>query len=155
MEHFNVESLTKPLSMKPNLDKIRKLAAHIRTVLPENFNFGFVRCGSVGCAMGHAPDVFPKEVKLGEPYMCDGQPRQDLEGVTEEWCDYEECAEGIFEIDWDTSSGLFNPNSQQDVHPSLPNLGREASAVQVADMLELFCLLVEQGKLPQFENPRP
>jgi len=136
------------MKLKPRLDKLRKLAAHLRTVPPENFDFGTVWCGTVGCAMGHAVSVFPEELKL---YQIGSSSSFEVEMRDESACGYEDAAEVLFNLEWQDANDLFTPGKANHIHPNLPELPNYASATQVADLLEQFCQLVESGKLEQYE----
>lgn len=137
------------MKLNPRLDKLRKLAAHLRTVPPENFDFGTVWCGTVGCAMGHAVSVFPEELALGEADPYDGF--RDTEWMNGSAEGYIHCAKRVFNIEWNDASDLFTPRFAQRIHEDLPRLDRYSHPTEVADMLEQFCQLVESGKLEQYE----
>lgn len=136
------------MKLNPRLDKLRKLAAHLRTVPPENFDFGTVWCGTVGCAMGHAVSVFPEEVEFSDPDTCN---YQDLRAIDRSSFGYAACAAALFNLDMEDAAYLFTPRNADCVHPDLPYLSPLASNGLVADMLEQFCQLVESGKLEQYE----
>lgn len=126
-------------------ERLRKLIAHLRTVPEKQFFFGTVyeerSCGTIACAMGHAPAVFPD---LVEAYVWNERGDWDVRVKGhEELEDYGDSAHFLFEVPAYVCEDLFTPMQQSAVHSSLPNLHNDATPNEVCDMLERFIELTE------------
>lgn len=138
---------------KVHADRLLKLADFLHALPPEKFDFGVVvngpdmprkelDCGSVGCAVGWCPVVFPKLVKyrkikqrglfIRNTYVV---VAKDLRGHTPT---YHLAAVGklLFGLSHDQSHGLFNPGDQDKI--GYAYLGRNASNKQVAAIIRRF-----------------
>jgi len=131
--------------------RLRKLAKHLRGkhLFHKEFDFGeFTEgkmdkegnyCGSVGCAMGEIPAVWPNEWRW-EPYL-DGtdivdivhKSQQDIDADT----DYDVIAE-FFSITYEQVYHLFEPNEQDTDNFGGEDLNRSATAEQVAANIDAF-----------------
>lgn len=126
--------------MNIRFDKLQKLADFLRTLEDEQFYFGSVvadadedGCGTVCCAMGWAPAVFPKETHwhCGELYwnkssnimMC-----------------YDDIAAGLFNAPLCEMNALFSPNQQRDIDGwgQYPVCDDDAAPHEMADAIEYY-----------------
>lgn len=120
-----------------NTQRLLQLAAFLRKLPPERFDFGKVvehatPCGTIGCAMGWTPAVFPELVEWTKEeetwpltLVETGQPT-----------DYDALASVIFEIDEDDAFSLFTPLNQ--LHLGLKRIESDATPSQVADLIEQY-----------------
>lgn len=140
--------------------RMRKLIAFLRGDLkPKQFKFNRVVseieanghvCGTVCCAMGWTPKVFPRLVGWAEDYLREWRTSQStglrMRGE-EDVMEYSDVAEIIFGIPSEMAGSLFAPDSQRYVSAKLPNCSDYATPKQVAAMLEKFLALVESGEV--------
>lgn len=133
--------------------RLLRLARHLRKParerLHKHFHFelvnskslmerkGIANCGTVGCAMGEAPLLWPRLVWFDEPRPCDlGTDVCDAEGA-----DYIHVASRLFNISIQDALCLFaafEPRWWADGS----ELGSEATAKQVAESIEMYVAAV-------------
>jgi len=130
--------------MTVRFDKLEKLAAFLDTLPPEKFDFSVVRdnnghsgCGSVGCAIGWTPEVFPDEVTAGECCVV----RNSKLGRAHLHDHYVDVAVSLFGMPQNEAALLFTAlDESDDLPPWLPEkLGEEATAREVAESIRLYC----------------
>lgn len=136
--------------MKPiHIKRLRKLIAFLQKLPPKHFDFWEVRrdreCGTVGCAIGWAPNVFPRKIcaiRRGNEFTI------ALKGTQiNSWdVSFQEVAQWLTGLSGGFSQNLFMPGSQNLVHRKLPVLGGSATPKQVARMLEKFIKLQTESK---------
>jgi hypothetical protein len=128
-------------------ERLRELIAGLRELPDEAFNFRVLRednsCGTVACALGWTPEIFPDLVKVD---MSMGHPRvvHIATGSTSLSIAYE-----LFGISPEHAEGLFNPSEQHGISPLLPICGRDATPDEVAAMLEKYIELTEKTHSPE------
>lgn len=145
-----------------NAKRLIKLAEHLENGRPgghKKFDFTVIHqnhgtekhCGSVGCAMGELPVVFPSYWK----FAVDEDPDEDW-GVAvipktenHSWFSYPEVAE-FFGIDSSEAWGMFCPCYTRWWAPK-KNLPSNATAKQVAKSIRQYVAAVKAGK--SAENP--
>ena len=122
--------------------RLWKLIRFLQTLPPEKFNFGSTikkgSCGTVGCAIGWTPAVFPKLCKVTK--FPSGH-------LTINNTDYGTVAEDILGIPHQVAMNLFSPLGQELVHKDLGDCGRHEGPAVVAEMLIEFIRLVEAGEI--------
>lgn len=101
-------------------------------------------CGSICCAIGWTPKIFPDLVRwTGERSLTHGLALDGNESAA-----YSEVAQELFGIDNWMAIDLFAPDGQVRVHSALPECGAYATPKEVANMLRKFLELVEAGEIP-------
>lgn len=130
--------------------RLRKLIAFLRNLPRNKFSFGVVReetkCGTVGCAIGWTPEVFPELVsppRNSESCLLFRGEARCFKGVASE----------LFGMDFYMAEDLFSTGAQLLVHSGLPLCHCQATPKQVASMLEKFLALVDAGEI-DFEKWR-
>lgn len=122
--------------------RLLRLAAFLDKLKPRKFDFctvirGRPRCGTVGCAMGWTPKIWPKLVEwdkneFGELTgikFCDSKKYKDTETIIHE----------LFCIDYDDINYLFFPNSDHPAYwQSGQGCGKDATAKEVAESIRQF-----------------
>lgn len=95
-------------------------------------------CGTVGCACGWLPLMFPQVTRNLEfdELMYQGTP----------WS-YDVLAAHLLDLPHHITERLFTPNCQQELHKDLPTCTSFATVKQVSDMLIHFCDLADVGKI--------
>lgn len=124
---------------------LHKLIAFLRELPPESFYFGNIvdkkdekGCGTVCCAVGWMPMVFPDKVKWTQKYEI------ETVALTEQRSGYwEDVPAAIFGITDDLAVDLFTPSCQHRAHERLDDCDDMASPAEVADMLESYIALTE------------
>jgi hypothetical protein len=130
-------------SLKPVHERrLRKVIAFLDELPPEKFNFAEIRCKSVGCALGWCPAIFPKKVTLRR-FRSFKMQYPGLRGVRRSG--FEEVAEWVTGLEYDKAALLFQPGDQKAVNRRLPNCGINATAKDVARMLEKFITLHKEA----------
>lgn len=139
---------------KINKTKLLKLIDFLKNLPEEKFYFGSVvdsfdkenNCGTVCCAIGWLPAIFPDEIEwyqevrfAGENFLAHKE--------TNHFVNYAKAATLVFNIPEEIAEGLFSPSSQTCVHKDLPDLDEKSYSVDVAEMLQDFIWLVEQGEI--------
>jgi len=129
--------------------RLRRLAKHLRGThrAHKKFDFGVVAqgkfindnyCGSVGCALGELPAVWPKEWKWEQNYWCDDMFDVFLKthnsGITNIW----NPVSNFFSITNDQAYHLFKPRKQMPQQFGGKELDEYATAEQVADNIDAF-----------------
>ena len=115
-----------------NLDKIIGFLDKLPT---EKFDFNEVRseCGSIACAVGWFPSIFP-EVEYTSPYFR-------LNGMDD--LIYYEMGSSILNVSKDIAFDLFSPQSKTSkLFPTLPVCGNNATPKEVSAKLKAFKELV-------------
>jgi len=131
-------------------ERLMKLARFLYNVLPpEKFNFGNVlkgrdvpnetfSCGTVGCAIGWAPVVFPLELRYVKRSASSTPHVEDANGVV--WdvhcCGASLAVRDFFGISEVAAIALFAPGVQMNL--DLPVLHSESSAPDVAKNIATF-----------------
>ena len=135
-------------------DRLEKLAAFLDTLPKEKFDFDTVwesgDCGSVGCAIGWTPVVFPDLVRRLHPhsrYFYAGKY-----GKTER--DYDELAMWLFSMPAVDSHALFTPGFASDAKaPGCRRLNSQASPKAVAKNIRRYiaanCSKIETVEVKQ------
>lgn len=136
-----------------NSERLLKLAAFLDTLPPEKFDFnkiafeadggkpmlealaaGSVKCGTVGCAIGWMPAVFPGEVEYTEGWvssLSEGRLRE-ITLCGETWIDSSFLAAAHF-------FGILLPEVEYLFMPGTENgLEETASAAEVAEHIRQF-----------------
>lgn len=106
---------------------------------PEQFVFGEVakhnECGTVGCAIGWTPKLFPNQVcwsfRKDQPEVC----FVDKPATEDEWYDYKDIGAALFGLRVDVSYEAFTPDLFAG-DTAFPEAGQLATPQQVADRLE-------------------
>jgi hypothetical protein len=113
-------------NMAVNIKRLLKLASFLQKLPDSHFNFGVVRnrckkskentCGTVGCAIGWTPSVFPELVRLGRAELSwrRGGSRLPVMRIGEFKNDpyYESVARGLFGMSKSHAFNLFTPYRQ-------------------------------------------
>ncbi len=128
---------------------MEKLAEFLDKLSRKEFNFAEVvseaniakKCGTVCCAMGWTPVVFPRLVEFS------------LDEDEIRWSDvvfkksgergYVEVAEELFEISYAEAEYLFTPNQQH--YLGVKDLGNFATPIQAAKLLRKYMAKVKKG----------
>lgn len=127
------------------MDKVKllKLASFLRELPPKEFNFGDVvtewddkrECGSICCAIGWTPKVFPDEVQWWQGSSVELIDRAgDADAVG-----YVEVAALLFDISQNDAINLFSPRGRP--RRGLPPCNADATPCEVADLIELYVKL--------------
>jgi hypothetical protein len=142
---------------KLHLNRLKKLAAHLRRGKLGHKKFDFARynsnldrtthrnlCGTNGCAIGECPIVFPRQWKFScsGPVLRGGQPLADIFGISPKLSTLE-----FFKLNEAEQNHLFNPNGQIPESYGGKMLGAEATRNQVARNIEIFIARKEAGKI--------
>lgn len=129
--------------------RLRKLIGFLRQLPPEKFDFASVVeeyeknghiCGTVCCAIGWTPSIFPRIV---EWTWCEEWEEANVRNKEGKQVGYQEVAHELFEISGSTARYLFAPGYQKLVHVTLPKVGELATPKRVAAMLEKYITLTE------------
>lgn len=133
-----------------NITRLNKLADYLDTLNIEQFNFDFVAkkvdktdtitCGTVGCAIGFTPVVFPDlvEWKKRDYHEID----EKVQAVTVVFIgdandyDYKEIGVKLFDISGDESERLFTPNQHCSWNKRI--LGTNVEPQEVAQSIRNF-----------------
>ena len=112
--------------------RLQKLADFLKTLHHKKFNFAYIinDCGTVGCAWGWTPVVFPKHLK----WYNNSVVFKDNKLNTNFW--FHEEAAYFFGITAEEALGLFSPNLQHKIN--LPNCDFNATPKQVAKNIQTF-----------------
>lgn len=124
-------------------ERLQKLITFLETLNPARFDFGVVmnECGTIGCAMGWTPQVFPEIVEWTEDRNL------HLKSSPAKWDWFEEVAQELFGMHKGTAELLFTPQNQSRVHADLAYCGYSSNPKQIADMLRQFLGMVESGSI--------
>lgn len=139
-------------------DRLSQLADFLAVLSPDKFDFnnvlvcttrGTIGCGTVGCAMGWTPTVFPALVKICDPRDYTGSVRYlDIEAtelLAEEFgCfddtgrifGYTAVAAALFDMDAERAHALFTPRCPSPADDSVLRIS--ATPKMVADRLRTF-----------------
>lgn len=136
-----------------NKTKLLKLVDFLKNLSPDKFDFSEVvtecdynNCGTVCCAIGWLPAIFPDEVEWRRRVEWDPSETV-LADKNGKHLRFGEVAENIFNIPKELANELFCPDSQQNVHSDLEDVSDYAAPLEVAKMLKHFIKLVEQGEI--------
>lgn len=141
---------------KINLKNLKKLIDFLEDLEESKFNFAEVvssqdenNCGTVCCAIGWTPAIFPDLVswsncpEWGGGLKLKGGPMRPQ---------YSLIAEELFGMCfYEVAGDLFCPGSARQVHEDLPELGPNATPNEVADMLLQFIDLVRTEAIADHE----
>jgi hypothetical protein len=136
-----------------NKERLLKLAEFLDGLDDSKFNFAHVVetynplncCGTVCCAMGWTPVVFPDIVK-----WCGGDDVYNHNNI----ClikgsgspSYVDVATHLFDIPREDASGLFTPTLQYEIicryERDLPIVGHDATPDEVADLIRKYVELI-------------
>lgn len=121
--------------------RLQKLIDHLRQMPRENFNFEALHersiCGTVSCAIGETPCLFPKLVEYAYEFLCkDGREQYVVKSKKTGKESYDEIGAELFGISSFISYCLFTPGEQFELN--LPNCRRDTPPKQVAKMLQAF-----------------
>jgi hypothetical protein len=142
-----------------NIKNLDTLIDFLENLEPSKFDFSTVvnECGTVCCAIGWTPKVFPDLVEYYKEDYGYGRSEIRIRSKTPEPWDtkygYKEIAVYLFEIDKSRSKRLFTPNQQDGVHWSLPNIHGYSPPIRVANMLKIFANLVYLGHIYDHKLP--
>jgi len=130
--------------------KMTKLIDFLITMPRKDFNFEVVvskqnnkGCGTVCCAIGWTPIIFPKEAKWSAVARFKDHANSAVNGKY-----YALVASDIFGMSDHLADHLFAPDSQEAVHRSLPNAGDKVTPKKFAKVLKKFMELVTYGLIP-------
>jgi len=126
-------------------ERLLKLAAHLRGLKPSEFDFmspvsrpAGNGCGTLGCAIGWAPAVFPELCRWRKSGYGKALLETTLLGRAGQH-DYVEVAVELFGIDEREATRLFTPYAaRQWVANDVEPLGNHATPQEVAESIELF-----------------
>lgn len=140
-----------------NVKKLRKLAAFLDKLKPSHFDFNVVRrecpktsdnrCGTVGCAIGWTPNVFPKDVKIlpknayGLQLQMGGAPVSDCSGYNA----YDTVAERLFNMPIEDAHKLFTPDEESPVDGDM--LSEDATPKEVAKRIRAYVKYAEDNNI--------
>lgn len=126
--------------------RMQKLIDYLRQLDRKEFNFGILinECGSVGCAMGHTPYIWPKLVKYIS-WNHINYNNISLIKKTGSPSGYVNVAKELFGLTYQEALALFAPNHQYILN--LPNLKENATPKQVAKNLEKFLKVMEKSPI--------
>lgn len=130
-----------------------KLADFLEELPEQDFYFGDVvkcgthECGTVCCAIGWTPRIFPDLVRWRKECPNGKVDGLEMNGVE---ADYDEVAETAFGIPRGMAENLFCPHAQYCVHGSIKNLNSFSSPKDVAAMMRQFLSLVDAGEIKVF-----
>lgn len=137
--------MTKPVNIK----RLLKLADFLDKLPRKSFDFSCTReersCGSVGCAIGWTPNVFPRLVAMtGGDWPMFGMKIRDG-GDVECYLDYDDLGAELFNMPAKHSSRLFTPGQAS------PADGRRLSAssrpTTVAKRIRVYARWAEKNKI--------
>lgn len=140
-----------------NKDKLLQLAVFLDKLPAEKFHFDQVvtefdenspdgMCGSVCCAMGRCPVLFPEEVQWSGS-KCPGDALIDM--TTGDSKDYLDIAMTMFGIEEYQAEALFSPGEQ--LLADLPRLWKDVTSKEVASNIRLF--IEKEGRGDYAEDP--
>lgn len=132
--------------------RLEKLILFLKNLKPQQFNFGEVvtrlgdnQCGSVCCAIGWTPAIFPRSVrwvKCRNPYLTTDKEANVFAARNVEYADV---ASQLFGIDRRMAHYLFTPSFQKYAHYRLPYCSGISHPKKVAAMLQKFLKLWDEG----------
>lgn len=130
--------------------RLEKLILFLDNLEPERFDFNEVvvardskGCGTVCCAIGWTPAVFPRLVRWTSPPCASVQLKKDEFNTHF----YYHTASVLFGLPGGVCKHLFCPSGQRRIHKSLPNCGMRSCPKEVAAMLRKFLELWDAGKI--------
>jgi hypothetical protein len=105
-----------------NKARLVKLAEFLWDLEPEKFDFSNVvsawdeksHCGTVCCAIGYTPQLFPDDVEWCENCMFGSNSRDVQSKHTDKVAGYVEVAAELFDIHPEHANNLFTPLSLRD-----------------------------------------
>lgn len=129
---------------KDSADKLMKLARFLWHVPPKSFSYGNIvygniiptpefDCGTVACAFGYAPLVFPEVFEYRSGPWVSLYYEKNKEVTIYNW---HEVASEFFSIDENAVLGLFSPGDQHCIEES--PLSPHATAREVASLIVRF-----------------
>ena len=145
-----------------NKTKLLKLADFLESLTKKQFNFSQVvekydkatKGGTICCAIGWMPAVFPKEVQWNVKFTNGEHMRMASVTDPDGQENYEVIAARVLGISADTVVSLFFPHQQVLVHKDLDRCGALASPQDVGRMLRQFVELVVKKKLWADGSPK-
>lgn len=130
-----------------NKSAVNKLQKFLRGLPPEKFDFRLVigkrECETVACACGWLPAIFPDKLmtQFDELNGCGGL----IDTKRDSRVEYDEAAAMCLGIPQHIAEHLFNPGEQEKINEDLHNLNNKSSPCQVADMLDDYMKLCDDG----------
>lgn len=136
-------------------DRLLKLATHLKEGKLGHKKFDFTwlnhdpkkseqgltyECGTLGCALGECPIVFPRQWKFDDTEGCEPNPilRKDTNSGDSFWD-----AEHFFGLNDNESGHLFAPGCQTVSKYGGKHLGNKATKIQVANNILAFLKIKE------------
>lgn len=142
-----------------NKDKLLELIEFLKTLSYEDFNFNevvacyddYTKCGTVCCAIGWLPKLFPDEVEwnITRRGIVGLFLKNEYGSICGSAKEYDDVAIHVFKLHPYVAQSLFAPDCQRMIHEDLRNLAKNARPTEVAEMLEHFIKLIETGKLKE------
>lgn len=131
-----------------NVRRLRKMEAFLRKLPEAQFDFNDVvsehdgKCGTVCCAIGWTPKVFPRMVKwVRTPYSG---VQTKLVGARELWSYFEDIAMKLFELDFRDAEDLFSPGLNRKWASG--TLTGDCTPEEVADSIDQFIAWKQAAK---------
>ena len=133
---------------KTQRKRLEKLIGFLKVLDRKKFDFGNVvriwddkhKCGTVCCAMGWTPAIFPGLVKWKK------YSERLILIKNGDTLKYYHAADCLFGIPIDVGRELFRPMGQDEVHEELPVL-KKPTPKQVTKMLKKFLRLVDKKEI--------
>lgn len=140
---------THPYFTPEQRERFFQLIKFLERLPKKKFNFGHVvesvdenNCGSVCCAIGWTPALFPDLVQWN------GKSRTPWALSTNgNWAYYPDVASELFGIDPSIAGDLFTPEDQGFIHPELGCVYEDESPKRVASVMRKFDKLLKEGKI--------
>lgn len=135
-----------------NTKRLSKLVGFLKDLPEEKFYFGRVitehenNCGTVCCAIGWTPAIFPELVSWEEDEDTVGRLVLNFNGL-KTLAGFGYIASELFEMPESVSTFLFSQNSQNHIHPSLEDLPADCTPLALANILEDFIEMIEDGRV--------
>lgn len=155
------------MKYKVNRARFLRLIDFLNRLPQEKFDFNEIveevedGCGTVCCAVGWFPRVFPGSSHYDAKAMRHEWLQADMPTTIEAVVQVSPChrVEALYShlsaevlgISYQVGHGLFAPDSQSTVHPNLMDLDPDAAPRILAEVLEHFLKLVARGEIEDHE----